>query len=434
MPAGLEPEAQAVNSPRLVIWVREHLRSPLYYNAYALIANQGLSAALGIVYWMFAARFYPPDVVGENSAVISAIFLLSAVAELSMKAAMVRFVPRAGAGRIRFVLSGYGINVATSTLVGGLVVVASLGLGWVARLFSEAPYWRLWLIPAVAVWCTFYVQDGVLTGLRRSVWVLLENTTFNALKILLLIVGAVYFGEFGIVASWFLSTLPLIVAVNILIMRRFIPADAPRHSGPATFTTKEVVRSVSSDYVGSLLAEACTRVLPLLVLALAGKTANAYFYQAWVVATPLYFVASGMASSFTAEAATDRTRVAELGRRILREMALVLVPLVLLTVVAAPLILSLFGPAYAVASAPLLRVLAVAALPVAFVTWYLSYARVTGRASDLILTNAGICVVALGLSYLLEMQLGILGVGIAWLVAHSIAMLYAVWRGRSVLG
>src|SRR5437016_588970 len=45
-----------------------HLRLPLFRNGYALLFGSAATSGLGLLYWVFAARFYPAELVGINSA------------------------------------------------------------------------------------------------------------------------------------------------------------------------------------------------------------------------------------------------------------------------------------------------------------------------------------------------------------------------------
>src|SRR4051794_11545631 len=57
--------------------LRAHARIPLYRNAYALMLSGGASAALGVVYWVLASRFYSPEIVGRSSTAIAALGFLT---------------------------------------------------------------------------------------------------------------------------------------------------------------------------------------------------------------------------------------------------------------------------------------------------------------------------------------------------------------------
>lgn len=414
--------------------VREHLRTPLYGNAYLLILNQVISAGLGIVYWMVAARFYPADVVGKSSATVSTLVFLSALAELSLKSAMIRYVPRAGKHLGRLVLYTYGMNL----LVTGLVTVGFFVLGdyfnFTNSLFSESPNIVPWLVVATMFWTVFFVQDGVLMGMRQALWVLLENSFYNFGKIILLVIGVSGFLTDGIVYSWFIPAPIAVIFVNILIFSRFIPRFLKEAEPPKQpIAARQLVTSVTGDHVGTLLAETSVRMLPLIVINLLGKSQNAYFYQAWLVGTMLYLVGSNMTSSFTVEAALQPKKIAQFSRHTLRQMALLIVPMVLVTLLAAPLLLSLFGKAYAQEGTALLRWLALAAIPYALNVWYLCYARVRSDVKAIILNQGLQCIITLGLSYWWIPIYGITSVGVAWLIAQSVISLVVLVKTLPML-
>src|SRR5450756_1318177 len=96
-------------------------------------------------------------------------------------------------------------------------------------------------------------------------------------------------------------------------------------------------------------------------------------------------------------------------------MVYVIVPMVVVVVVAAPQILGLFGAAYAQEGVPLLRWLAIAALPAILNTWYLGYARVRAYVVSIVISQGAISVLTLGLSYWWLPTMGISSIGIAWL-------------------
>jgi O-antigen/teichoic acid export membrane protein len=418
---------------QLLTQLLTHLRTPLYANAYALMANQIASAGLGILYWMLAARLYSAEVVGQNSAIISFLMFLAALSELGLKAAMTRFIPRMRAQTTRVIIYTYSANLIATVLFGMIFFVGNHYLRFATNLFGDISGTG-WLILAAMAWCVFYVQDGVLMGMRQAVWVLIENSVFNLAKIFLLVIAVTVFYDYGIVASWFLPTPVLILLVNILIFWRFLPNHLTMPSAQVTpVTARQVVTSTTGDYIGTLLAEACVRLLPLLVVGLLGNSANAYFYQAWIIALPLQFVAWSMTASFTVEAATNMNEIAAYSRRTLRHMALLILPMALAIFLIAPLGLGLFGEAYAREGTPLLRWLMLATPPSIFNVWYLSYVRVLGHVKAIILNQGLVCVLALGLSYWWLPTFGITGIGIAWLISQTCVAMLVVAKTAPVL-
>ena len=57
-------------------WVQATMRAPLTRNGYSLVASAGVTSALGLVYWVVAARLYTPAEVGVNAALLSTMMAL----------------------------------------------------------------------------------------------------------------------------------------------------------------------------------------------------------------------------------------------------------------------------------------------------------------------------------------------------------------------
>lgn len=81
----------------LVARLAAHLHNPLYRNGYALASSSVITAGIGMLYWILAARTYPPGLVGLNSAMISVMMLLGGIAQLNLADGAVRF-PQGGKG------------------------------------------------------------------------------------------------------------------------------------------------------------------------------------------------------------------------------------------------------------------------------------------------------------------------------------------------
>jgi O-antigen/teichoic acid export membrane protein len=235
----------------------------------------------------------------------------------------------------------------------------------------------------------------------------------------------------GILLSWTVPAALLLVPINALIFRRLIPrhveqlADA---SEPIRRT--ELRKYVASNYVGSLFSLVSGRLLPVLVVAVAGATSAAYFYLAWTIANTLRLVTVQMTTSLTVEGALDRARVGLNSARFLRLMLGLLVPTVGLMAIGAPLILRLSGPEYAAQGAPLLRWLSLSILPGVVVSWFVSLARIRHAYTQIWAVEGGLALLTLGLSYLLLDLHGVTGVGVAALVSNSLVALALLLRSR----
>jgi O-antigen/teichoic acid export membrane protein len=398
-----------------------HLRAPLYRNAYALILSDGLSSLLGLVYWALAARFYTTEQVGHNAAIISTMTFLAGLAFVNLKGAVIRFLPCAGSMTKPLVVYAYFVG-ALGALVAGLVFL--FGYLWWApsqHFLVGNSLFTAWFLVALILWAIFGLQDQVLTSLRQTDWVPMENVTFGIAKLLLLAPFADWLPQLGIFASWTLPVPFLLLVVNFLLFHRLIPQHVERTVQQTTSVEPgQIVRFVAGDLLGTLFWMTAMMSLPLIVVNQVGVAANAYFYLAWTLAYPLHLVAANLASSLTVEGAMDEAKLEGYARRTLIQSIRLLAPVALVVQLAAPAILWLFGANYAEESANLLRLLALAALPYASNVLFLSMARVRRQLNQVIFVQGITCGLVLSLSIYLLQRYGLLGIGLAWLISHSL--------------
>ena len=103
--------------------------SPSLRDGLALVLSNGLTSAVGLAYWVLAARLFPPAAVGVNSVAISTMMLLGGVAQLNMTYALLRFVPVAGRVARRLVVGGYLVGGGAAALVGAVFALGAAAIG-----------------------------------------------------------------------------------------------------------------------------------------------------------------------------------------------------------------------------------------------------------------------------------------------------------------
>jgi O-antigen/teichoic acid export membrane protein len=351
-----------------------HVKTPLFKNGYALALSAGLSSLLGLLFWVLVARFYPAGTVGINSAVLSAMLLLSGIAQLGLNSVLVRFIPVAASTAPRLIASAYLASVVATAAT---VLIFALGASlWAPslRLLIEQPRFLLTFTAASIIWSIFSLQDSVLTGLRRAVWVPIENTIFSVMKIVLLILFAGTFQLYGIFAAWMLPVAILIIPVNLLIFKRLLPrylVENGDENPDQIPSLRWIARYTAGNYIGTLFTLLSATLLPLLVFERLGADQNAYFYLPWTMTTSLLLLGQNMTISLVVEAARDQEKLSEYGHRILVHSLRLLLPIVAVLVFGAPLILRIFGSVYSEEGSQLLRLLSLAVIPNLVIVLYI---------------------------------------------------------------
>ena len=387
-------------------------------NAMSLLASSGITALLGLAFWSIATHLYSTAAVGRAAAEISAMTLLAALAKLDLPHLLPRFLPDAGIRTRRFVLLGYGGTGA----LGLLLAIGFVALGLGSNILPGGLAAAALFIGAVVLWVVFGIQDSVLTGLRATVWIPVENSAFAVAKLGLLF-GLVAGGAAGIFLGWIAPVVVGVVAVNAVLFTRLIP----RHEAASGGTSRLPDRKTLGRYmVGDSLASHTTMItrslLPLLVVDRLGARAGAYFYIPWLIATTLPVMVWGISTSFMVEARTDPARTRALLVRSIRLTTAVLVPCALFLLVGAPILLDALAPGYASEGTTLLRLVAVAALLSGVSSLYLTLVRLEAsriwRVAALEVLNSFVLIVG---TVLLFGPLGIDAPGVALLATAALS-------------
>lgn len=397
-----------------------HLRVPLFRNGYALIASSLLTSGLGVVYWIIAARLYSPKVVGINSAVISALYLLVNFSHLNLTNALNRFLPSAGGRAGRLIMSAYGIAFGLAITASTVFVLGIERWSPDLALLKQTPLTAVWFVGAIGLWVLFVLQDSALTGLRSAVWIPIENLIFAVAKIVLLVIFARFVPQFGIFASWTAPLVVLIGLTNWLIFRRELPKREQGVDSEPAVSGNDIARYVAGDYAASVLWTSAVTVLPILVLNRLGAEQNAVYYLAYTLAYTLFLISENMGMSLIAEASADESQTEALLQKSFVQSARLVLPAVGVILVGAPLILALFGESYSRGGAMLLRLLALAAVPYLVIAVRVSELRIRRETGRLIVVFGVMAVLLLGGALVLMPSYGVVGLGWAWLLSQTV--------------
>jgi len=409
----------------------EHVRVPLHRDGYALAANSAFTAVAGLVYWVVAARRYGAHDVGVNAALISSMMFLAGIAGLNLTNVVVRFLPEAGTRTARLAALSYATACGAALAVAFVFVV---GVGeWAPSLdfLRDDRLIGAWFVLSTLGWAVFAIQDSVLTALGRAVWVPIENAVFSLLKLALLAVFATLLPVYGIFVSWTGAMLVSVAGVNFLVFTLLMRRTPARPARATTLRSRAFARYFAADYACSVAWLSASNLMPLVVTAVAGATANAFYALAWAVSLPLYGFAANIGMSLVLHGSREPESLPALERKAALQGARVLGPTVLGVVVLAPLVLSLFGGDYPEQGSTLLRLLALGAVPYFVLTLLLSVARIERRFRLAVAAWAAQAVLALGLAVPLIDSLGVTGAGVAWLASGcSVATAVLVVRAR----
>lgn len=378
-----------------------------------------LASGLGILFWTVAARLYDAQALGQASAMVAAMLTLTNISQLNLPMGLLRFLPGAGRRGVLFVRSAYFLTAVMGALLAAAFVLVAPRVLTRLGFLRDSPVLAAAVVVGVVLWGIFALQDAALTAVRQAQWVPVENGLFSLAKIVLLGAFTAVSPTLGIVLAWLVAMAATLPPVNVYLFTRALPGHVAARGAAPPLIFREVARFVSVDYVGKLLGHLSTTALPLLVVAVLGAESNALFFVAWTVGTSLTLVATNLGYSLTVEGALDERRLAEHGRRVLQRCLQLVGAGAVVLAVAAPWVLTVFGPAYREASG-LLRLLAIAVVPASVNVLYLALMRVRRSLRRILAVQVAQCVLMLTLTVAVAPRFSIEGVGIAWLVTELV--------------
>ena len=395
----------------------------LYRSSFALMATTISNAALGMLFWVAAARLYPVEVVGAGAGGISALQLVATVGWVSLQFTLMRYVPIAGIRRVRLVLATYVVGVAAAVLAAGLFLAffaEQSNVGFIA----SSPLGSAAFVVGAAFWVATSLQDPVLVGIGRALLVTVENVIFGLLKLGLLVAFVGTPEPWTFLGVWLAATVVVVVLITGVLVRH-VPDGSASQLPPLG-----VLARFSTGHTGVALASWLPEfVVPLIMLGMLGPEANAHYFGAWTVAFAARTLVANMASALTVEAASRTDSFGRLARSSMRLAVWVLTPIIAVLVLGAEPILRLFGPSY-VDAAPLLRLYALSIIPSAVVAYVVARDRDNHRFGDALIITASGSAVALLLDLVLIPVAGVTGAGIGWLLGQSLAAMIAVATTR----
>jgi O-antigen/teichoic acid export membrane protein len=418
----------------IVSRAREALRSSLYTNAMYLILAQATMAGLGFFFWVIVARYYTEAELGYSSAIISTIGLVALIGHMGLDSFLVRFL--AGAENPRRLFNTCLTYAGLATGVAAVIAAVGMPL-WSPRLAfvsTQPVFFAAFVCFAVVSTLSGICSSGFIAG-RQAKYLLLKDALFSGTKLFLPLLFVQHFHAFGVVASSGLAATIGLLASLLIFMPRVLPGYAP----VPTLGAKLVRRAwgfSGMSYVISLIAASPKFMMPLIVINVLGPEENAYFYVAWAIATLLFAIPTSMGQSLFAEGSHDKRKLHRDIRRATMLSGLLLVPAVLFVWLLGEVALLAFGGSYSERSIELLRILALAALPMTFERIYFTVLRIRGRLRELTIWRTVLSVVLLSACALLIPAGGLKVIGWVWLATHGAAaaaiLMFrsALWTGR----
>jgi O-antigen/teichoic acid export membrane protein len=277
----------------------------LAVNGGALVINVLAAAVTGLGFWILAARVAPPEMVAQASAATGAILAVVSLSQQSFVLTLPSLLASSPEPR-RLALQMYRYALVMTAIVSPLYVIFGPLLADGLDFLHERRLAALFIVGTV-IWSIFSLQDAVLTGVRKSTYVLFENATWGTVRLvglLLLWAGGVGLGVAWLVASWILPAAALVAVVTWYL---FVSDRSPLGEGRGTqvLSRKRFLSYMGAEWLGSVLNSGVTLVTGAYVLTTLGAADAAPLLTAASLVVVVEGALASFAQALSVEASTS---------------------------------------------------------------------------------------------------------------------------------
>ena len=397
------------------------LRTPLYRNAIFLMANTVVGSGIGFFFWMVVARYYTPYEVGLAAAIVSVTVFLGMLSRFGFDIGLVRFLPSSGKNSRAMINSCFTISGAAAILI-SFTFLMGLEI-WSPALLFIRENWIFFasFILFSVVFALFPLMNQVFVA-RRNAKFVLAGSLISGMRVALPILFALFFGAFGIFASWSVALLFALI-IGMLV---FMPLVNPGYR-PVPTVSKSVVNDMihfsAGNYIAAILVAMPAAMLPLLIVNTLPAENVAYYYIAFTIAGLLFAITYAVCMSLFAEGSHFERELKSNVRKALKFIFLLLTPAVILILFFGDYLLLLFEAEYSIKGLALLQIFAVSSIFVAFNSTFIATRQVLKIIKPIIAVAAFNAFTIVALGYILLNWLGLVGIAIAWLVSQGLVSL-----------
>jgi O-antigen/teichoic acid export membrane protein len=393
------------------------MKDSLYRNSIYLMLSTAVMGGFGFVFWIIAARLFTTAQVGLGSALIASINLITGLSLLGLNMGLIRFLPSS-------LEKNEKIN--TVIVVTSLVTlfVSTIFVYWI-NIFSPSMivlkhnlYYAVFFIIAMIIMTVSIVIDSVFTAYRSTNYVLLKSVLFSVGKLIFPFV-LISLGAFGIFGTWIFSTILAVVVSLYFLIRRFHFRITYQYD---MGIIKKIFHFSFTNYLAAFAGALPTYLLPLIIASKLGLESTAHYYIAMSLATMLFMVPGAATQSLFAEGSHNEGGMKHHLRKTIKIILLIMIPAILILFFFGNYILLLFGKSYSSEGFRFLQILAVSGIFVSINAIYTAIFRVKKKVKQMLVISAIGTAVTLVLTYLL-LYLGLIGIGIAWIVGQVIMSL-----------
>ena len=399
-------------------------------NSSYLIVGSAVTMALGFAFRVFASRSFSIQDFGLTVALIALTNLAHVFSMWGVETSLAHFLPNVRNSRWLVGIATAFValsSILTSLILLGVLLAISNPIGRVLDFQLGVPT----VVLGTVTLSVISVQTFAYIGIRDTRFSLAQVVApLFRIAVLPAVLGL---GSEGLYIAFTFGSLSLMI-VNFIVLSFVLRKPSPEAVGTARLSDlPEMFRFSIGNYGAKLLGLLPEYGLPIIVIALLGEIASARYNIAWTISYPLYVVFRMVAGSLLAEGSFAPQELIGLGKRAARYSLIIAIPTVLLVALLTWIAPTIFGAEYVgIGGVSLIVVLVIAAFPFGLAKMLGAAMLGLNKIASILTLNAVIAATSLVLAIALTEWVGLIGVGLAWLVGNTTSFFWLVRFRKSM--
>lgn len=386
----------------------------------SLVSTYAVTSALGMLFWLFAARHFPLGAVGVGGAAVAATLLLGTLGTCGLGTLLIARLPLCEPGRRRLLVRTAAAVAGAAGLLAAAVVsgvaVGVLGITDLRAIAGTPATASLFAVGTALVAVSVVVDQAVLV-VGNGTLQLERNTLASVAKLVALVVLAAT-GQDGGMAVYLAWSVGTLLSLPLVAWRT---RGGRRSADPGRLVDLGVLRGLGrqalSHHALNTVLQAPLQLLPVLVLVGLSAATNGIFSTAVQVTGVVFALPFAIAVALFASArGSERDLLDRMRLTLPVSLAVSALGILVLVPLAGP-VLSVFGATYSDQGVEVLRILALAGLPFVVKDHYVALRRVQGRTTEATAVLGVLAVVELAAALIGLARDGVVGLCAWWLGA-----------------
>jgi O-antigen/teichoic acid export membrane protein len=379
--------------------ISQHLKRDVFLtNSFIFLLNTVAVSGLGFLFWWTSARLYSAYAIGEFIVVLSTAQLITTIANIGLSYSLIRYLPALHGENKHDVVN---TTLTIVTLLTSLLSISTLALARffspaLARLNANRSLFLLFLFFSAAL-ALYQIMSPILAALRAGHLLLSISIITGISRVLLLIICSSKFNHLYMLAIAF--ALPTFLAFILLLTALPNFLNGFSFSPALNFRLLKSMSKYSMlSYAANVIHDLPYQLFPQFISNQLGPASAAYFYMAWNFFNLITTSGNSFSLSMFVEGSHQADKTNHLARRnILAVFVFSGIFAFIIFVLAKPLLL-LYGDEYAQHAIPLLRIMAITAVPAALVYSIIAALRVKMSLAPVITAFAMIATISMACS------------------------------------